>query len=89
MTEQAKKIVRTLTGMVVSDKMNKSIVVSVERRVRHEKYGKYIKRVSKFHAHDEKNTCRAGDVVEIKECRPVSKMKKWELVEVKQRAEAK
>lgn len=88
MTEQTKKIVRTLTGIVVSDKMNKSIVVLVERRVQHPKYGKFIKRVSKFHAHDEQNTSHTGDLVEIKECRPISKLKKWELVEVKQRAEA-
>jgi small subunit ribosomal protein S17 len=88
MTEQTNKIVRTLTGVVVSDKMNKSIVVMVERRVKHPKYGKYMKRVSKIHAHDEQNTSHPGDLVEIKECRPISKLKRWELVEVKQRAEA-
>lgn len=86
MTEQTKKIVRTLTGIVSSDKMNKSIVVSVERYVKHPKYGKFIKRFSKIHAHDEENTCRMGDVVEIRECRPISKLKKWALLEVKERA---
>ncbi len=85
MTE-AKKIVRTLVGTVVSDKMHKSATVLIERRVKHPKYGKYVKRSSKFHIHDENNVCRTGDVVEIKESKPISKTKSWVLVEVKDRA---
>ncbi len=87
MIESKKKVVRTLTGTVVSDKMNKSISVLVERRVQHPKYGKFVRRSSKFHAHDEKNECNVGDVVVIKESRPISKTKSWTLVEIKQRAE--
>lgn len=74
--------VRTVTGKVVSNKMDKTIVVLVVRKVRHLKYGKYIKRSSKMHAHDEHNTCKIGDVVVIKETRPRSKQKSWALVEV-------
>ncbi len=77
---------RTLTGRVVSDKMNKSATVVVERLVRHPLYGKYIRRTSKFHVHDEANECRAGDLVTIRECRPISKTKSWMLVSVDQRA---
>lgn len=88
MTDESKKIVRTQTGVVVSDKMNKSIVVLIERRVKHPKYGKFVKRSSKAHVHDEENTCRVGDLVVIKETRPVSKMKRWALMEIVQRAEA-
>ena len=83
MNEETKKIVRTLTGKVVSDKMQKSATVLVERRVKHPKYGKFVKRSTKLHVHDENDTCRAGDVVMIKECRPISKTKSWVLVEVK------
>lgn len=86
MTEQNKKIVRTLTGVVTSDKMEKSATVVVERRVQHPKYNKFVKRSSKFHIHDEKNDCREGDVVVIKEGRPMSKTKSWVLVEIKERA---
>ncbi len=85
MIEQA-KLVRTLTGRVVSDKMNKSAVVLVERRVKHPLYGKYIRRSSKFHIHDENNECRQGDTVTIQECRPVSRTKSWKLVEIIGRA---
>jgi small subunit ribosomal protein S17 len=74
--------VRTLTGKVVSDKMDKSIVVLIERRVQHPLYGKSIRRSTKLHAHDENNTAKTGDVVTIKESRPVSKTKSWTLVEV-------
>ncbi|CUS48550.1 MAG: SSU ribosomal protein S17 RpsQ [Idiomarinaceae bacterium HL-53] len=77
---------RTLQGRVVSDKMDKSIVVAIERRVKHPIYGKYIKRTTKVHAHDESNTCRQGDLVTIRETRPVSKTKSWALVEVLERA---
>lgn len=83
-----KKTLRTQTGVVVSDKMNKSIVVLVERRVQHPKYGKFVKRSSKIHAHDEQNTCRTGDVVTIQESRPISKMKRWKLMEVVSRTGA-
>ncbi len=76
------KTIRTLTGLVVSDKMDKSAVVMVERKVRHPLYGKYIRRSTKLHIHDEKNECRAGDTVSIKECRPMSRTKSWALVEV-------
>ena len=76
------KTVRTLTGKVVSDKMDKSIVVLIERQVQHPLYGKLIRRSTKLHAHDENNTAKAGDVVTIKESRPVSKTKSWTLVEV-------
>jgi small subunit ribosomal protein S17 len=79
MSEQT---VRTLTGKVVSDKMDKSIVVLIERRVQHPLYGKLIRRSTKLHAHDENNTAKAGDVVTIKESRPISKTKAWTLVEV-------
>ena len=73
---------RTLTGKVVSDKMDKSIVVLIERRVQHPLYGKSIRRSTKLHAHDENNTAKTGDVVTIKESRPISKTKSWTLVEV-------
>ena len=76
------KTVRTLTGKVVSDKMDKSIVVLIERKVQHPLYGKLIRRSTKLHAHDENNTAKAGDVVTIKESRPISKTKSWTLVEV-------
>ncbi|ALV71807.1 MULTISPECIES: 30S ribosomal protein S17 [Acinetobacter] len=79
MSEQT---VRTLTGKVVSDKMDKSIVVLIERRVQHPLYGKSIRRSTKLHAHDENNTAKTGDVVTIKESRPISKTKSWTLVEV-------
>ncbi|MCL6232356.1 MULTISPECIES: 30S ribosomal protein S17 [Acinetobacter] len=79
MSEQT---VRTLTGKVVSDKMDKSIVVLIERRVQHPLYGKLIRRSTKLHAHDENNVAKVGDVVSIKESRPMSKTKSWTLVEV-------
>ena len=72
-------------GLVTSNKMDKSIVVSVERKVKHEKYGKFIKMTSKFVAHDETNTCNIGDTVKIMETRPLSKSKNWRLVEVLER----
>lgn len=87
MTELAKKITRTETGVVVSDKMDKTIVVKVTRTVQHPIYKKYIRRTSKFHAHDENNTCRIGDTVVIKESRPISKTKSWVLAEVVTKAE--
>ncbi len=86
MTDQQSSI-RTLTGTVVSDKMDKSIVVLIERRIQHPKYQKFIRRSTKIHAHDEKNVCSVGDVVIVKECRPLSKTKCWMLVDIKQKAE--
>lgn len=80
------KIVRTLTGVVTSDKMQKSATVMVERRVKHPKYGKIVKRSSKFHIHDENNDCRMGDVVVIKEGKPISKTKSWVLLEIVERS---
>lgn len=80
------KKARTLTGKVVSDKMDKSIVVMIERRERHPIYGKYVKRSTKLHAHDESNQAKAGDTVSIQECRPLSKNKSWTLVEVVEQA---
>jgi small subunit ribosomal protein S17 len=73
-------------GTVVSDKMDKTIVVKVETRVKHKLYGKVVRRSVKFKAHDEENTCREGDVVKIMETRPLSKDKHWRLVEIVERA---
>jgi len=78
---------RTLTGKVISNKMDKSITVLIERRVQHPVYGKFIRRSTKLHAHDENNVCKEGDVVTIAECRPLSKTKAWTLVEVIESAE--
>jgi len=79
---QIKKVKRTLQGNVVSNKMDKTIVVLVERKVKHKVTGKYIRRSSKIHAHDADNICQIGDVVTIAEQRPISKTKSWSLVEV-------
>ncbi|MGD8572098.1 MAG: 30S ribosomal protein S17 [Gammaproteobacteria bacterium] len=79
---------RTETGRVISNKMDKTITVMVERKVKHPLYGKYIRRSSKFHAHDEDNQCQEGDVVTIAECRPISKSKTWRLVEIVERPES-
>ena len=86
MTEQ-NTTQRTLTGKVVSNKMDKSITVLIERRVQHPVYGKFSRRSTKLHAHDENNVCKQGDVVTIAECRPLSKTKAWTLVEVIESAE--
>ena len=80
MSEQSTQ--RTLTGKVVSNKMEKSITVLIERRVQHPVYGKMIRRSTKLHAHDENNVAKIGDTVTIKESRPISKTKAWTLVEV-------
>lgn len=69
-------------GVVSSNKMDKSIVVKVERKVKHPLYGKFVKKSTKFHAHDEKNECSIGDMVKIMETRPISKTKRWRLVEI-------
>ena len=73
-------------GIVTSDKMDKSVVVAVERKVKHPKYGKFVKKTSKFVANDEKNDCNIGDTVKIMESRPLSKIKNWRLVEILERA---
>lgn len=78
---------RTITGVVVSDKMQQTIVVLVERRVRHPKYQKIIRRSTKIHAHNPDNTARQGDIVVVKECRPISKTKTWILESIKEKAE--
>jgi len=77
---------RTITGKVVSNKMDKSITVMVERKVKHPLYGKYMRRSTKLHAHDAENVCNEGDLVTIVECRPLSKTKCWELVTVDEQA---
>jgi small subunit ribosomal protein S17 len=77
---------RTLTGRVVSSKMDKTISVSIERTVRHETYGKYLRRTTKLFAHDEKNEAKEGDLVTITPCRPLSRHKSWRLVTVVERA---
>jgi small subunit ribosomal protein S17 len=77
-----------VTGRVVSNKMDKTVSVAVERIVKHPVYGKYLRRTSKYFAHDEENTCQQGDVVTIQECRPLSKNKSWRLIEVIERANA-
>ena len=79
---------RTLSGKIVSDKMDKSITVQVERRVKHPVYGKIMTKSSKIKAHDEKNDARLGDVVTIAECAPISKHKAWKLVNIDERAVA-
>jgi small subunit ribosomal protein S17 len=73
-------------GVVTSNKMEKSIVVSIERKVKHALYGKFLKKTSKFVAHDEKNSCNEGDTVKIMETRPLSKNKNWRLIEIIERA---
>jgi len=80
------KTARTATGNVVSNKMDKSITVLVQRRVKHPVYGKYMTKSSKLHAHDENNECQEGDIVTIKEVRPISKTKTWALVSVDEKA---
>jgi small subunit ribosomal protein S17 len=77
---------RTLVGQVVSDAMDKSITVTVERRVKHPVYGKFLRRSTKVHAHDEANECHVGDTVMVEQCRPLSKTKTWRLVKVLERA---
>jgi small subunit ribosomal protein S17 len=90
MSEEAKateeKTQRTVTGRVVSDKMDKTVSVAIERLIKHPVYGKYIRRTSKVMAHDETNECKTGDRVSISECRPMSKNKAWQVVSVLERA---
>ena len=84
----AVKAVRTLTGRVVSNKMDKTITVAIERLVKHPSYGKYVRRTTKLLAHDENNECREGDTVAITPCRPLSRRKSWKLLRVVERAVA-
>jgi small subunit ribosomal protein S17 len=77
-----RKLRKTKTGSVTSDKMDKTITVAVERKVKHPIYGKFVKKTTKFHAHDETNEAKPGDVVRIMETRPLSKTKRWRLVEI-------
>ena len=85
MNENAKKL-HTVDGRVVSNKMDKTITVLVERQVKHALYGKYIRRSTKLHAHDAENACKEGDLVRIAECAPMSKTKNWRVVEIVARA---
>lgn len=80
MSEEIK--IRTLQGKVISDKMDKSVTVLLERQVKHPLYKKYIRRSTKLHVHDENNECSIGDMIAIRECRPMSKTKSWALVEI-------
>lgn len=86
MSEDTRKI-RTLQGRVISDRMDKTAVVLLERQIKHPLYEKYIRRSTKLHVHDENNECSVGDEVSIRECRPVSKKKSWQLVAVVKRGE--
>lgn len=83
---EEKTLARTATGFVVSNKMDKTITVLVEHRIKHPLYGKYIKRSRKIHAHDEENRCQEGDLVTIEETRPISKRKAWKLTSIDRRA---
>jgi small subunit ribosomal protein S17 len=85
---EPKKNTRVLTGRVVSDKMDKTVTVLVERRVTHPMYGKIMKLSKKYHAHDEKNECHEGDTVLIEECRPISKTKAWRVAKLVEKARA-
>ena len=86
MSEEKTKVRRTIVGHVVSDKMDKTVSVAIERLIKHPVYGKYIRRTSKVMAHDATNECKEGDRVAISECRPISKNKAWEVVNVIERA---
>ena len=82
----SESVKRTKTGHVTSNKADKTVTVMLERQVKHPLYGKYIKRSTKVHAHDEENSCGEGDLVTISECRPLSKSKSWRVVEILERA---
>jgi small subunit ribosomal protein S17 len=86
MTMVVRNLRKIRVGVVTSDKMDKTITVAVERKVKHPIYGKFVKKTTKFHAHDEKQECAIGDVVKIMETRPLSKTKRWRLVEVVEKA---
>jgi len=82
-----KKIIKSMIGIVKSDKMDKTVVVSVEYNKMHPLYKKYVKKTKKFKAHDENNECKEGDLVRIESCRPISKEKKWRVVEIIKKAQ--
>lgn len=86
MSEEARTFRKVRTGVVVSDKMDKTIVVSIQQRKKHPKYGKTVKVTKKLHAHDEENACGIGDTVKVMETRPLSKQKRWRLVEIVEKA---
>ncbi len=86
MSEETKKAQRTIVGRVVSDKMDKTVSVAIERLIKHPMYGKYIRRTTKVLAHDASNECKSGDRVAISECKPISKNKSWAVVNVIERA---
>lgn len=86
MSEEVRKQRKTRTGVVSSNKMEKTITVTVVRKLKHPKYGKFVKKSKKFHAHDENNDAKIGDVVKIMETRPLSKSKRWRLVEIIEKA---
>ena len=86
---EEQKVKRTIIGRVVSDKMDKTVSVAVERKIKHPVYGKYIRRTTKVLAHDAANECKQGDTVQISECRPISKNKSWSVVNVVERAAGK
>ncbi len=85
--KQTEKVVRSVIGRVVSDKMDKTVTVLVERSVKHPLYGKVIRRSNKFHAHDENNECNQGDLVQIEETRPLSRTKTWRVTKVVEKAQ--
>ena len=84
MTNETKKNVKEFVGKVISNKMDKTVVVTVERKFPHPLYGKQVKKTKKFYAHDEDNKCKEGDIVRIRESRPLSKLKRWVVVEIVQ-----
>jgi small subunit ribosomal protein S17 len=85
-TPAGRKVARQLTGRVVSDKMDRTVTVLVERRVTHKLYGKIVTRSKKYHAHDETNECKEGDLVAIEECRPISRTKNWRVAKLLEKA---
>ena len=86
MEQETRNLRRTITGVVTSNKMDTSMTVAVERKIMHTKYGKFLKTTKKYHAHDEANDAKVGDKVIIMETRPLSKLKRWRLVDVVERA---
>ncbi|HCK21351.1 MAG TPA: 30S ribosomal protein S17 [Bacteroidetes bacterium] len=86
MEEATRNLRRTILGVVSSNKMQKSITVSVERKVKHPKYGKFVKKTKKYHVHDENDAANIGDVVRIMETRPLSKLKRWRLIDIVEKA---
>lgn len=86
MSETAQKMKRTLTGRIVSDKMDKTVTVLIERKVKHPLLGKVVRRTKKYHAHDENNEFREGDLVTIEECRPIAKTKAWRVTKLIEKA---